>query len=381
MRYSVALIAFLLFLAACGNHSSPEPTKAASTAPVAVQTIAVQTETWPMNYEAPGTVRARTSAPVSSRVMGYIGEIRVRPGDRVQAGQLLATIDARDMDVALRQSRAAELEAQSAVLEADNGIAAAAAQLALARATFTRMKTLHDQTSISNQEFDQAQATLRGAEASMQMAQSKRKQLEARIEQAKQMVESASIARSHTQLVAPFAGVVIERTADPGQLATPGMPLLTIEGNGSYRLEANVEESMLRNLRVGQRAKVVVEAYGRTVEARIDEIVPAVDPQSRAFLVKAALPPDPSFRSGLFGRLLIGGGTRSSIVAPAGAITRRGELEFALVAENGAARTRMLTVGERREGFVEIRSGLVPGERIIHPRPSGLTDGARVEAR
>ena len=378
MKYSAFLI--FVLLAGCGSHRGVH-TEAASAPPITVQTVAVQTEDWPITYEAPGTVRARTSADISSRVMGYIRDVRVRPGDRVQAGQILASIDPREMDAAVRQAQAGELEAHSATVEADNGIAAAQAQLALSRATFNRMKTLHEKTSISDQEFDEAQAKLRGAEASLQIAESKGKQLSAKIAQARQIVESASIARSHGQVVAPFAGVITARAAEPGQLATPGMPLLTLEADAAYRLEANVEESMLREIRLGQRAKVALDAHGQVVDARIDEIVPAVNAQSRAFLVKASLPFTPNLRSGLFGRLLIERGARSSTVAPASAITQRGELEFVFVAENGFARTRMVTVGERREGAVEIRSGLNSGDRLIHPRPADLVDGARVETR
>lgn len=373
-----ALLATLL--AGCGGHA-PQKTEAASLPPVAVQTVAVQTVEWPVMYEATGTVRARTAATLSSRLMGYIREIRVQPGDHVRAGQLLVTIDSRDLDSAVRQAQAAETEARSSIAEADNGVAAAKAQLALAQATFNRMETLHKQTSISDQEFDEAQARLRTAQASLEMAHSRRTQLDAKIAQAKQGVESAGVMQSYNQIHAPFAGVVTEKPAQTGQLATPGTPLLTLEQAGGYRLEAAVEESLLGSIRVGQKVKVALDAYGQTLDARVDEIVPAVDAQSRAFLVKASLPAAPNLQSGLFGRLLIARAARQSAVVPVAAIRQTGELQSVLVAENGVARTRMVTVGSRQDGMAEILSGLSTGERIIHPRPAGLSDGMKVEAR
>lgn len=373
--------AFLaILLTACGGHP-PQRTEAASLPPIPVQTVLLQNVEWPVTYEATGTVKARKAASLSSRLMGYIREIRVEPGDRVRAGQLLVTIDSRDLDSAVRQAQAAEAEARSAVAEAENGIAAARAQLGLAQATFKRMETLHQQTSISDQEFDEAQARLRTAQASLEMAQSKRAQVDARIAQAKQGVESAGVMQSYNQIHAPFAGVVTEKQAQTGQLATPGTPLLTLEQTGGYRLEAPVEESLLGSIRAGQKVKVALDAYGQTLDARVDEIVPAVDAQSRAFLVKASLPAAPNLQSGMFGRLLVARAGRQAAVVPVDAIVQRGELQSVFVAENGVARMRMVTVGSRREGMAEILSGLSAGERVVQPRPSGLTDGSKVEVR
>jgi RND family efflux transporter MFP subunit len=365
-------------LAACGGHA-PKQTEAASQPPVAVQTVEVRTVDWPVSHETPGTVRARTATTLSSRVMGYIREIKVEPGDRVQSGQLLATIESRDLDAAVRQAQTTEAEAQSGITEVENGIAAAKAQLALAQATFRRMESLHKQTSISDQEFDEATARLRTAQAALEMAQSKRSQLDARIAQARQSTETARVMQSFSQIHAPFSGIVTGKPAQPGQLATPGMPIITIEQAGGFRLEAPVEESLLGTIRVGQKVRVALDAWDRTVDARVDEIVPAVDAQSRSFAVKASLPSAPNLRSGLFGRLIIDRSVRQSTVVPVNAITQHGELQSVFVAENGAARTRMITVGARRDGQAEVLTGLTPGERVIQPRPANLTDGMKVE--
>jgi RND family efflux transporter MFP subunit len=374
-----ALLAILL--AGCGSGHSPGQTEPASLPPVPVHTAAVKSVDWPVTYEAPGTVRARTTAVLSSRVMGYIREIRAEPGDRVAAGQLLVTIDSRDLDAAVHQAQAAETEARSAIAEADNGIASARAQLALAASTFRRMETLHRQTSISDQEFDEAQARLTTAQAALEMAQGKRAQLDARIAQAKQGVASAGVMQSYSRIHAPFAGRVIEKPGQPGQLAAPGAPLLVVEQAGGYRLEAPVEESLLGTIRVGQKVKVALDAYNQTLEARVEEVVPAVDAQSRAFLVKASLPGAPNLQSGLFGRLLIERSHRQSAVVPVEALRQRGELQYVFVAENGVARTRMLTAGSRRDGNAEVLSGLTAGDRIIHPVPGNLSDGMKVEVR
>jgi RND family efflux transporter MFP subunit len=313
--------------------------------------------------------------------MGYVREVRVQPGSAVKEGQLLVTIDSRDLESSVAQARAAEAEARSAIAEADNGIAAAKAQLHLAQVTFKRMDDLFSKKSISNQEYDEARARLQTAEASLQMAVSKRAQLESRIAQAKQGVESASIMRSYSEIRAPFSGIVTEKLATPGQLATPGAPLLTIEAAGGFRLEAPVEESMLGRVRLGQTVPVSLDASEQTLNGRVTEIVPAIDPASRSFVVKASLPASNHVRSGVFGRLRLPRGTHESIAVPRDAVSHRGEIQSVFVVENGVARSRMITVGDQQDNKVEVLSGLQAGERIVYPVPAGLSDGAKVEVR
>ncbi len=377
------LVAFtsaaLLLLTACGS-SAPTETGAKAT-PIAVHAIAVAPTAWPNIYEATGTVRARISTVISSKVMGYVREVRVAAGDHVREGQPLVTLDARDLDSACRQAEAAEVEARSAVPEADNAVAGAQASLALAQATYKRMKDLFDKDSISNQEFDEATARLKLAQTGHQMAVARRAQLDAKIAQAAQSVASAEIMRSYARLAAPFAGTVTAKSVDPGVLAAPGAPLLTIEREGAYRLEATVEESKLPLIRAGQPVTVILDGIGRPIEGRVSEIVPAIDAASRSFIVKVDLPAVAQLRSGLFGRASFAFGTRQVLAVPVAAVTDRGQLASVFVADGGRARSRFVTLGQRAHDSVEILSGLSPGEQVIFPAPPSLADGAPVEVR
>lgn len=364
-------------LASCGGEQQPAPAQEA--APVRVHTLVAETTDWPGVYEAIGTVRARTAATISSKVMGYVQEVRVQAGDVVRSGQPLVTLDSRDLEAAHRQAEAARNEAKSAIAEVDNAIAAAKAQLELAQVTFRRMKDLYDKKSVSEQEFDEASAKVRMAEANHQMALSKRRQLEERIQQAGEGVKSAEIMRSYAEIRAPFDGVVTEKMVDPGNLAAPGAPLLTIERAGAYRLEARLEESMLAQVRAGQEVEIELEAMGRTITARVSEVVPAVDAASRAFLVKINLPNLPGLRSGLFGRARFRTQARRVLAIPADAVISRGQVQSVFVVEEGRVRSRLLTLGQRRDNQVEVLTGLTTGETVVYPAPAGLADGARVE--
>jgi RND family efflux transporter MFP subunit len=241
------------------------------------------------------------------------------------------------------------------------------------------MQELFDKKSISNQEFDESTARRKAAEAGYEMAAAKGAQVRAKIAQAEQEVQAAGIMRTYAEIRAPFAGVVTARAAEPGSMASPGAPLVTIEREGGYRLEAAVEESRVKSIHAGQPVSVSLEALDRTVDARVSEIVPAVDAASRAYTVKIDLPALAELRSGMFGRAVFSSGARSVLAVPAAAVAERGQLQSVMVADSGSAHTRLVSIGQKSGDKVEVLSGLSVGEKAICPLPPGLADGARVE--
>jgi RND family efflux transporter MFP subunit len=370
-----------LAMAGCGN-SEPKQTAAAQiAAPVQVRTVEASRIGWPSTYEAVGTVRARTTAQVGAKVMSYVREVRVDAGDRVAANQLLIVLDARDLDAGFQRAEAALTEARSGIPEADSGIVAAKASLELAQVTFGRMKDLFEKKSISNQEFDEAHSKLRLAQANYQVAVARREQLNARIQQAEQGRRAAEVTRGYSEIRAPFAGVVTEKRVNPGDIASPGTALVVIEQAGAYQLEVPVEEARLGAMRIGQAASVKLDAFDQTIPARVSEIVPAVDPGSRSFTAKLALPADSRLRSGLFGRARFVTGEREAVVVPVQAVAESGQVRTVLVAENGVARARLVSLGEQRGDLVEVLSGVSAGDKVVAPRPANLLDGMRVEVR
>ena len=375
-----SLAGLIALLAACGGAPEKKPEAAAGT-PVAVQTAAAVQTDWASRYEAVGTVRARTSAVIAAKVMGYVKEIKVDTGDRVRAGQVLLVLDAKDLDAGQRAAQAVLHEAQAAAGEVDNAIAAAKAQLDLAQVTYQRMKDLHDKKSISNQEFDEASARLKMAQSGYDMAQSRKTQVDARIRQAEEGVAGATVALGYATITAPFDGVVTEKPVQLGNLTSPGMPLLTVERVGAHRLEVAVEESRLPMLHLGDSVKVAVDALDRQLDAQISEIVPSVDAASRSFIVKIDLPAEAALRSGLFGRAAFETGRRTVLTVPSAAVVERGQLQSVFVVDGGRASARLVTLGETRDGLREVLSGLSAGETVVAPVPRELADGSKVEVR
>jgi RND family efflux transporter MFP subunit len=367
-------------MSGCGKDAPRQAAAANAAPPVPVQAHTVSATEWAETYEATGTVRSRSVAAVSSRLMAYVREVTVQVGDHVREGQRLVTLDARDLDATVSRGEAARAEVRSGIPEADQAIAAAKAQLDLAQSTFRRMEELAGKKSISSQEMDEASARLKSAQANYEMARARRAQLDSKSALVEQEIRSSQIQRDYSVIAAPFAGVVTARSVEPGNVAAPGAPLLTIEREGAYRLEAAVDESRLPAVKAGQAVEVMLDADGRRIAARVSEVAPAVDAGSRSYLVKIDLPAA-GVRSGMFGRAIFAAGARKVTSIPASALVERGQLQAVMAIEDGVAHTRLVTTGRRNGEMVEVLSGLAPGERIVVPVPAGLSDGARVEVR
>jgi RND family efflux transporter MFP subunit len=248
--------------------------------------------------------------------------------------------------------------------EAAGAIAAAKANLELAEITLKRMEGLAASKSVSAQELDESTARARAARANYDMARAKREQLDAHRAQADEERRAAEIARGWARIHAPFAGRVTAKNVEVGNLAAPGVPLATIEREDAYRLEAAVEESRSGVARVGQTVPVAIDALAGGIAGRVAEIVPAVDAASRSYTVKIDLAARAQLRSGMFGRVMFPLGSRRVLAVPAAAVVERGQLQSVMVVEEGAARTRLVTLGRRHGGRVEVLSGLNAGERV-----------------
>lgn len=357
-RHNPAYRCLLLFAAAfatisLGCSSEPRPVAAAPETVSGVPLVSAQKTSVPDWLEATGTVRATQTSQLASQAMGNITELRVREGDRVEPDELLAAIDSTQQRAALDQAQAAETAAQKEVAAADS-------DLSLAESTLKRYEQLYEKKSVSPQEYDEIKGRQQSAQARHDVDVAAAAQAAAAVAQARKALDN-------TQIRAPFAGVVTEKKADPGTLAVPGMPLLTLEDTRGYRLEADVDESDIRSIRAGQSVTVTIDALGSVqLTGKVAQIVPAADPASRSFNVKIQLPSSAGLRSGMFGRARFARGQRSAILAPQTAVFERGQLRAVYVVDaNQIAGLRYVTLGPSANEQVEVLSGLQPGEKLI----------------
>ena len=226
----------------------------------------------------------------------------------------------------------------------------------------------------------QAEEALRNARAAMARNELREADVTAAaagIDRAEAGLRSAQVMLGYTSITAPFDGVVTARRIDPGSMATPAVPLLTVEDDSSYRLVATVPERLAAHLRVGASVRAVIDALGADWRAEVVEIVPAADPASHTFIAKAELPKDDRVRTGLFGRLVFPTGEREAMLVPESAVWRKGSLAGVFVIREGKAKLRMAQLGASRDGRVEVNSGLKEGD-VIAADAAGLRDGDAV---
>lgn len=345
-------------------------------------------------YDATGTVSAKTTTQVSANLLGRIDAITVNEGDTVNKGQLLFEIDDRDANTQLEKAKAGLKEAQASFIELDNSIVAASAAVKTAEAgkqladvTFARYDELFKRRSVSGQEYDEALSRANAAAAELERAKadvrtigSKKSQINARIEQAMADIANSRVQKSYTRIVSPVSGVIVKKFVESGAIASPGVPLLSIEDSSLYRLEAVVGESHSNLVHIGDRVKVTVDALGTDeIVGTVSEMLPTSDPASRSYTVKIDLPANPLLRTGLYGLARFSSAQKQVIAVPETAIVRRGQLTGVyMVGSDGAVRFRIIAVGKTSDGMIEILSGLEEGSEVASSDVAKLNDGTKV---
>jgi multidrug efflux pump subunit AcrA (membrane-fusion protein) len=396
MQRTVLISGLLLTaLAAAGCGKTSTDNVAAAKVREAAATLSSVEKTTEQNvYEAVGTVRPVVDSTIQSKTTAHVTAVHVREGEPVSRGQLLIELDDREAKArlqqaqsALEEARAARHELESAVQAAAHAKAAAEANNELAQATYDRYKRLTDQGALSRQSFDEANARRRsstsnaGQAASMlSSAQARQGEADARIRQSEAALADAFASASFTRLTAPFDGIVTSKTVDVGDLAAPGSPLLRIENNRLYRLEAQVEESALHDIRQGDPVGVALNAAGLDdLKGTVSELVPTADPSSRTFVVKVDLPGNDSIRSGMFGRVRFPRGQQEILTVPSTSLIQRGQLTSVYAVESdNIAHLRLVTTGKRYGERTEVLSGLEEGERVVDKPGPEITDGVRI---
>jgi RND family efflux transporter MFP subunit len=292
--------------------------------------------------EAVGTLKAASRTQISARVMAEINDIKVRAGDFVEKDDVLIELDRAALERRQSQAEAERAAANAAVVQA--------------KADFERAEALRKESSsaISRQQLDQYSYQYEAAKAKLSGAE--------------EALAEASVLLSYTTIKAPKSGTIVERLAEPGSVAQPGVPLLELYDPTSLRLEVPVMENLAIKLKEGDELTVKIDALDEEFVATVDEIVPQAEAASRSFMVKVKLPPSADLFEGMYGRLMIPAGQRLHLCLNAEAIERIGQLEFVYVVDaNGKNPERRYIKTGRfgRPGRVEVLSGLKANENVL----------------
>lgn len=366
---------------------------------VPVQLVAVARTGIVQSVVATGRLNAAARLDIGAEVTATVEEVRVREGDRVQAGALLLRLSDAEAQAALQQARAALIEARGRATQQASVTAPVAAQAVLqAEAAFTaaarehqRARELVAQGFFSQQKLDDAQRALDTARSALESARVQARANQpsgieralagSRVDQAAAAVAVAEARLARLSITSPLDALVLTRHVEPGSMAQPGRVLLTLAAQGGLRIDASVDEKNLRLLTPGMAARAVADAYpGQPFDAQLAYIAPAVDPQRGTVEVRLAVPNPPAFlRPDMTVSVeLVGGLKKDALVLPSVAVrdTER-EAPWVLALQDGLAVRVPVTLGLRGIGAVEITAGLKQGDQVI-PQTEKALPGDRV---
>ena len=360
-----------------------EPGSAKKTPPLVrgVSVTAAKMTDQPMIYEAVGTVIAGIRSTLSGKTLGVVQKMQVREGDRVRKGDILVVIDPRQVVAGEQKARAALSEARKALKAALSSRDAARTSKELAYATYDRHRQLKKNNMISAQVFEETEARYRQAEAGLRRSEALIDAANDRIRQAKASLTEASVTRKDAVITAPHDGIITEKKVDKGDLASPGMPLLTLETTDGFCVDSVLPENYIHHVSPMQTVIVKIPALNTgPLEGTVCTIVPSADPKSRSFVVKINLPIALKTRSGMFARVEIPTGRTRKFLIPKSAVVERGQLTgIYLVDTDSIAHFRLIRLGKTFGDAVEVISGLKEGDRYALDTLTKLEDGARIE--
>ncbi|MFZ5952894.1 MAG: efflux RND transporter periplasmic adaptor subunit [Candidatus Rifleibacteriota bacterium] len=317
-------------------------------------------------YQAIGTVRSRDEVEVVPRIIARILEVRVRSGDTVKKGDVLATLDAKDLSAIVSQGQEQLRAASAGISATEEQVKSAKAAFDLATKEMNRTRALFEKNAAAKRDYDMALANLKQAEAGMQQAMQQKRVASANYSAAEQGIKQAEAGLGYATILSPIDGIVAERLADPGDLGNPASLILRLFNPDSLMLEVPIRESLVTEITIGSTIDYDVPALGRSYEGTIKEIVPSVDPRTRTFLVKICIEKSQGLMPGMFGTIRLPLKTaRKQILIPETAIIRTGQLESIIEIESGKEIRRQIRTIPSGSGLREVVSGLKDGQTIV----------------
>jgi RND family efflux transporter MFP subunit len=312
---------------------------------------------------ASGKIESVNSANVSTRMMGYVTQLAVKTGQNVTEGQLLVSVNSTDLQAKKAQVDAAIQQASSAY--------------ANAKKDYERFMQLFKQNSASQKELDDMTTRYEMAQAGLESAQ--------------QMKNEVSAQFAYAQIKAPFSGVVTNTFVKEGDMANPGMPLVTLEGGSGKQVTAMVSESEITKIQSGMKATVLVKSLQKEFSGKVIEVSLSAKNTGGQYLVKVNLDnPDDTVLSGMFVNVHfavespknIKENASQKVLIPESALVKQGQLTgIYTVGSGNVAILRWLRIGKTYGNQVEVLSGLSADEPYIVSADGKLYNGAKVSVK
>jgi RND family efflux transporter MFP subunit len=356
-RKSASVLLGLSALTACskGDNASAAETAKAETMVVGPENITVAANGSIMTGPSiSGTLEPDREAVLRAQVSGSVLQTYADQGQAVNAGTVLARIDASGIQDAYTSARAGLVSARNAADVAAKDLA--------------RNEKLLAAGAIAERDIDQSRRASIAAQAALEDANSR--------------LATAEKAYRSTTVTAPFSGVVSERPVSAGDVVQPGTALFTVVDPSSMRLEASVPAEQLASIRIGVTVDFTVSGYpGRQFVGRITRINPTADPTTRQVRIYVSIPNEGrALVGGLFANGRMSTATKMGLVVPQSAVDVRGSIPSVMRVKQGKAEKVQVQIGltDKTSETIEVLSGLQPGDTLLLGAALGITPGTLV---
>ncbi len=322
-----------IILGGCKNDAADHRQQTVNLPAVTVTVAKVEKSIAGNQVEVVGTVQAVEQAEIAAKISGNIINLPVDLGSRVQKGDLLLEIKAGEISAKLQLAKA---------------------QLEQAKRNLTREENLLKKKAATPE-------TVKSLEDQMRIARAAHRE--------------ASTMLEYTRITAPFTGIVTRKLANIGDLATPGKPLLNLEGENNLQVLTDIPEAMILEINKGDILSVFIPSVNLTIQGKVAEVAPTADPASRTAPIKLKVPANKQLRSGQFARVTLAMTPAETLTIPSSAVTTYGQMEMVFVETDGKAKLRLVRSGAGSQDRIEILSGLQENETVIVFANTTLTDG------
>jgi HlyD family secretion protein len=315
-----------------------------------------------------GNLVGEATVSVAPRAAGRLQDISVRLGDRVVRGQRIARIEDFEIQEQVKQAEAALEVALATIRQRE-------ADLSLAKTNAERSRSLYERQLLPKQTLDDNEARYQSAIAALDLARAQNAQSKARLDELR-------INLANMVITSPVTGFVSKRLVDPGAFVSQQSPVAEVVDVTSVRLEANIVERDLKQLKTGDPTRVEVDAFpGEHFMGRIARVSPVLDPATRTAPIEIEIP-NSGFRlkPGMYARVGILTGTKKdALVVPNNAVVDLGGRRGVFMPLNQSAAFRTLQLGTESNGHIEVLSGLNEGDMVITTGAGALRDGDRIQ--
>lgn len=350
MNKHLLSLLFVVLLTSCSEPPAPADKTAVS---VSSTIITVSEQPLAEIYTTSGTLMTEDRVDIASRLTGFIRTMKVHEGSRVRKGELLLSIDPSEINAQLMEAGARVTQAKARFNDAQNDQ--------------QRFKSLFEQKLIAINQYQKAELDLRLAAEELRAAEAQQARQRAQLE--------------YADIRSPVSGVVVARHKLAGDMATPGIPLLTIENVDALVVKTFVKEHHIQHISLGTRADIGIDATGLTTHGTVSKIVPAAEPGTYSYQIELALDEIHGLRSGMFARVSFTLGHREGLALPTSIIVHRDDLSGVyIIGDGNIANFRLVRTGRQFGELTEILSGLNEGDRVASTNLNRIFTGVRIQA-